>query len=86
MIKKYNKFILGFISGVACFLLMGQTQNTSSRYLDSNEVGRYQAFGTDFTNRFLIDTQTGEMFWYDHRTNKGWIYEKNSNTLFNEKD
>ena len=84
MIKKYNKFILGFIFGVTCFLLMGQTYNISSRYVDSNKIGRYQAFGTNHANRFLVDTQTGEMFWYDHRTNKGWIYEKNSDILFFE--
>lgn len=82
MNKKDKKFILGFIFGVGFFLLMGQTHNLSSRYVDSNEVGRYQGFGTDFANRFLIDTQTGEMFWYDHRTNKGWIHEKNSDILF----
>ena len=86
MRRKYDKFILGFAFGIACFLLMAQTQNISSRYVDSNEVGRYQAFGKDFANRFLVDTQTGEMFWYDHRTNKGWIYEKNSNTLFHDKE
>ena len=54
MIKKYNKFILGFIFGVTCFLLMGQTYNISSRYVDSNEIGRYQAFGTNHANRFLV--------------------------------
>ncbi len=85
MIKKYNKFIFGFIFGAACFLFMAQTHNVSSRYVDSNEIGRYQAFGTDYTNRFLIDTQTGEMFSYDHRTNEGWIYEKNSDVLFYDK-
>ena len=84
--KKDNKFILGFVFGVACFLLMGQTYDLSSRYIDSNEIGRYQAFGRDYANRFLIDTKTGEMFWYDHRTHKGWIYEKNSDVLFFEEE
>ena len=47
-------------------------------------IGRFQGFGTDYANRFLIDTKTGQMFWYDHRTKKGWIYEKNSDALFFE--
>ena len=82
--KKYNKFFFGFVFGIACFLLMGQTYDLSSRYIKNDDIGRYQGFGTDYANRFLIDTKTGQMFWYDHRTNKGWIYEKNSDALFFE--
>ena len=56
----------------------------STRYIKNDEIGRYQGFGTEYANRFIIDTKTGQMFWYDHRTSKGWIYEKNSDALFFE--
>ena len=82
--KKYNKLIVGFILGFGCFLLMAHTYDVSDQHINSNEIGRYQGFGTDYATRFLIDTKTGQMFWYDHRTNKGWIYEKNSDVLFFE--
>ena len=84
--KKNNRLILGFILGIGCFFLMAQTYDLSSRYVNLDETGRYQGFGTDYANRFLIDTKTGQMFWYDHRTNKGWIYEKNSDALFFEEE
>ena len=84
--KQYKGFLLGLFLGFGCFIFMGQTLDISSRYLDNTTVGRFQGFGTDYANRFLIDTATGQMFWYDHRTKKGWIYEKNSDALFFEQD
>ncbi len=84
--KKYNQFGMGFIFAIMCFIFMGQTKDISSRYTFPDESGRYQGFGTDYANRFLIDTKTGQMFWYDHRTNKGWIHEKNSDVLFFEEE
>ncbi|MAV64943.1 MAG: hypothetical protein CBD97_02645 [Pelagibacteraceae bacterium TMED237] len=82
--KKNNQFILGLTFGFGLFLFMGQSYDLSSRYLKNDEVGRFQGFGRDHANRYLIDTKTGQMFWYDHRTSKGWIYEKNSDALFFE--
>ena len=83
--KKYKGFLLGLFLGFTCFTFMGQTLDLSTQYID-NKIGRFQGFGSDYTNRFLIDTKTGQMFWYDHRTNKGWIYEKNSDALFFEEE
>ena len=69
--KDIKTFIIGFLTCVCMFLIMGQTDNKEKMewnvdgqvIVESNENGRYQAIaGNKFEYFYLLDTGTGEVY------------------------
>lgn len=62
-----KSLLIGFLLATSVMLFMGATSN--------NENGRYQAFGYDTYDVFMINTKTGELFKYSqgNKTGNYWV-------------
>ena len=69
--KDIKTFLIGFLTCVCMFLIMGQTDNKEKMewnvdgqvIVESNENGRYQAIaGNKFEYFYLLDTGTGAIY------------------------
>ena len=92
--KDIKTFLIGFLTCICMFLIMGQTKannedkeivmNVSDGTIRiGNEYGRYQGFAND-KFKYMIDTTTGELF---YKEGIWWIQRIEPNTfLYYDKD
>ena len=65
--KDIKSVMIGFLLATCMFLFIGATSNTGQ--------GKYQGFGTE-GGRFMLDTQTGQLYEMKGYTKRGAIWKK----------
>ena len=78
----FKSMLIGLLSGISIFLLMGAYQMGSHNY--NHGVGQYQAYYSDGLGSMMVNTETGALYkwdddkgvWRRRADDEDWILEK----------